>query len=207
MNDGISSRHINNAVEHFASLPGIGRKTALRFALHLLKLDNEEVHAFGEALMDMRDSVKYCDECHNITESDICDICANPKRKSEHVCVVQDIRDVIAIENTQSFYGKYHVLGGVISPMDGIGPNDLQIDSLIMKSSKGEIKEIILALPATMEGDTTNFYIYKKLKAFEVKVTTIAKGVSIGDDIQYADQLTLGRSIQNRTLFDQSISI
>ncbi|MDB2364217.1 toprim domain-containing protein, partial [Flavobacteriales bacterium] len=130
-----------------------------------------------------------------------------PKRKSEHVCVVQDIRDVIAIENTQSFYGKYHVLGGVISPMDGVGPNDLQIDSLVMKASKGEINEIILALPATMEGDTTNFYIYKKLKAFDVKVTTIAKGVSIGDDIQYADQLTLGRSIQNRTLFDQSLSI
>lgn len=205
MTDGISSRRINNVVEHFASLPGIGRKTALRFALHLLKLDNEEVNAFGEALMEMRESIKYCKECHNISETDICHICANPKRKSEAVCVVQDIRDVIAIENTQSFFGKYHVLGGVISPMDGIGPNDLTIDSLVLKASKGEIQEIILALPATMEGDTTNFYIFKKLKAFDIKVTTIAKGVSIGDDIQYADQLTLGRSIQNRTLFDISL--
>lgn len=205
MTDGISSRHVNNVVEHFASLPGIGRKTALRFALHLLKLDNEEVNAFGEALMEMRESIKYCKECHNISETDICHICANPKRKSEAVCVVQDIRDVIAIENTQSFFGKYHVLGGVISPMDGIGPNDLTIDSLVLKASKGEIQEIILALPATMEGDTTNFYIFKKLKAFNIKVTTIAKGVSIGDDIQYADQLTLGKSIQNRTLFDISL--
>lgn len=205
MTDGISSRHINNVLEHFASLPGIGRKTALRFALHLLKLDNEEVNAFGEALMEMRESIKYCKECHNISETDICHICENPKRKSEAVCVVQDIRDVIAIENTQSFFGKYHVLGGVISPMDGIGPNDLTIDSLVLKASKGEIQEIILALPATMEGDTTNFYIFKKLKAFDIKVTTIAKGVSIGDDIQYADQLTLGRSIQNRTLFDISL--
>lgn len=207
MLEGISSKYIENVVEHFSSLPGIGRKTALRFALHLLKKESEDVTSFGEALIAMRDSIQYCQECHNISDEPICSICSNPNRNQESICVVQDIRDVIAVENTNSFSGKYHVLGGIISPMDGIGPNDLTIDSLVEKVSHGDKDEIILALPATMEGDTTNFYLYKKLKDFNVKITTIAKGVSIGDDIQYTDQLTLGRSIQNRTLFDQTVNI
>ena len=207
MLDGISSKHIEHVVEHFSSLPGIGKKTALRFALHLLKKESEDVSNFGEALIAMRESIQYCSECHNISDEPTCSICSNPNRSQSSICVVQDIRDVIAIENTNSFSGKYHVLGGIISPMDGIGPNDLNIDSLIEKVSQRDKDEIILALPATMEGDTTNFYLYKKLKDFEVKITTIAKGVSIGDDIQYTDQLTLGRSIMNRTLFDQSVNI
>lgn len=207
MLDGISSKHIEQVVEHFSSLPGIGKKTALRFALHLLKKESEDVSNFGEALIAMRESIQYCSECHNISDEPICSICSNPNRSQSIICVVQDIRDVIAIENTNSFRGKYHVLGGIISPMDGIGPNDLNIDSLVEKVSQRNKEEIILALPATMEGDTTNFYLYKKLKDFDVKITTIAKGVSIGDDIQYTDQLTLGRSIMNRTIFDQSVNI
>ena len=200
------SKLLSNAVEQFSTLPGIGRRTALRLVLHLLKKEKEDVNLFGQSFIDLSNNITYCQSCHNISDTPICDICSNSNRDGSIICVVEDVRDVMAIENTQLFKGKYHVLGGIISPMDGIGPNDLNIDSLIANVNKGEIKEVIMALSATMEGDTTNFYIYKKLKSFDVNLSTIARGVAIGDELEYADEITLGRSIQNRIPFEQTFS-
>jgi recombination protein RecR len=200
------SKLLTNAVEQFSTLPGIGRRTALRLVLHLLKKEKEDVNLFGQSFIDLRNNISYCQSCHNISDTPTCEICSNSNRDGSIVCVVEDVRDVMAIENTQLFKGKYHVLGGIISPMDGIGPNDLNIDSLVSSVSKGEIKEVIMALSATMEGDTTNFYIYKKLKSFSINLSTIARGVAIGDELEYADEITLGRSIQNRIPFEQTFS-
>ena len=201
-----SSKLIKDAVEQFAKLPGIGRKSAMRLALHLLKMDKDEVRSFSEAFIDLRDKINYCQECHNISDMDICELCSNPSRESSILCVVEDIRDVIAIENTHQFKGKYHVLGGIISPMDGVGPADLNIESLVTKVAQGNIKEIIMALSTTMEGDTTNFYIFKRLKEYEIKMSVIARGISVGDELEYADEVTLGRSIVNRTPYENSLA-
>lgn len=197
------SQLLEKAVSEFSRLPGIGRKTALRLVLHLLRQDTEDVERFNEAIQQMRYEVKYCQKCHNISDSDLCPICANPKRDSSIVCVVENIQDVMAIENTQQYHGLYHVLGGIISPMDGIGPSDIEIDSLVKRVGEGGINEVILALSSTMEGDTTNFFIYRKLAPYShVKVSIIARGISVGDELEYTDEVTLGRSIQNRTIFD-----
>ena len=201
-----SSKLIQDAVEQFAKLPGIGRKSAMRLALHLLKMDKDEVRNFGEAFIDLRDKINYCQECHNISDMDICELCSNASRESSILCVVEDIRDVIAVENTHQFKGKYHVLGGVISPMDGVGPADLNIESLVTKVAQGNIKEIIMALSTTMEGETTNFYIFKRLKEYEIKKSVIARGISVGDELEYADEVTLGRSIVNRTPYENSLA-
>lgn len=200
----LPSKHISEAVEQFASLPGIGRKTALRLALYLLKQSHDEVERFSNSFTKMRSKVQFCKNCHNISDNEICTVCSNPKRNKNLVCVVEDMRDVIAIENTRQFNGVYHVLGGIISPVDGIGPSDLNIDSLVEKAAKGEIKEAILALSATMEGDTTNFYLYKKLKDFGIAISIIARGVAVGDDLEYTDELTLGKSILNRIPYENS---
>lgn len=200
------SKLIEEAVEQFAKLPGIGRKTALRLALNLLQMDKEEVNRFGEAFINLRNHINYCSECHNISDLDVCEICSNHSRNESLLCVVEDIRDVMAIENTHQFKGKYHVLGGIISPMDGIGPSDLNIESLIHKVEKGIVKEVIMALSTTMEGDTTNFYIFKKLKGSEVKISVIARGISVGDELEFADEVTLGRSILNRTPYESSLA-
>ncbi len=200
------SKLIEEAVEQFAKLPGVGRKTALRLALNLLQMDKEEVNRFGEAFINLRNHINYCSECHNISDLDVCEICSNPSRNESLLCVVEDIRDVMAIENTHQFKGKYHVLGGIISPMDGIGPSDLNIESLINKVEKGSVKEVIMALSTTMEGDTTNFYIFKKLKGSEVKLSVIARGISVGDELEFADEITLGRSILNRTPYESSLA-
>ena len=199
------SKLIEEAVEQFAKLPGVGRKTALRLALNLLQMDKDEVNRFGQAFIDLRNQINYCSECHNISDLEVCEICANSTRDNSLLCVVEDIRDVMAIENTHQFKGKYHVLGGIISPMDGIGPSDLNILSLEKKVQNGDIKEIIMALSTTMEGDTTNFYIFKKLKNFNVKISIIARGISFGDELEYADEVTLGRSILNRTPYENSL--
>lgn len=196
-----SSKLLENAVNELARLPGIGRKTALRLALHLIRQDPPNVEAFSDAILKMRNEIKRCSVCHNISDNDICDICANPKRDHAMICVVQDIRDVMAIENTNQFSGVYHVLGGIISPIDGVGPEDLTIDSLIDKVSGENVREVILALPTTIEGDTTNFYISRRLADKHVLLTTIARGIAIGDDIEFADEVTLGRSIINRVPF------
>lgn len=201
----IPSKLIEDAVEQMGSLPGIGKKTALRLVLNLLQREPHEVEVFAEAFTSMRSNILFCKSCHNVSDREVCDICENPKRSHTLVCVVEDIRDVMAIENTQQFAGIYHVLGGIISPMDGIGPQDLTIDSLVEKAAKGQVSEVLLALSATMEGDTTNFYIYKKLKDYPVAVTTIARGISIGDELEYADEVTLGRSIINRTPYANSL--
>jgi recombination protein RecR len=204
--DNYPSRLLENAVNEFAKLPGIGKKTALRLVLHLLKKDVEEVRRFSNSLTLLREEVKHCKICRNISDSDTCNICSNPARNSRLICVVENIRDVMSIENTQQYTGVYHVLGGIISPMDGIGPSDLEIDSLIQRVARGEADEVIFALSTTMEGDSTNFYLYKKLKDFKIKITTLARGVSIGDELEYTDEVTLGRSLTNRTLFEQSFS-
>lgn len=201
-----SSLLLENAVQEFAKLPGIGRKTALRLVLHLLKESKEEVENFGNSIIRLRKEIVYCKVCHNISDSEICDICSNLSRDRSVVCVVENIKDVITIENTQQFRGLYHVLGGIISPMDGIGPKDLEIDSLLQRVENDGIKEVILALSTTMEGDTTNFYLYRKLEPFHIKITTLARGVSIGDELEYADEITLGRSIQNRIEFSQTFN-
>lgn len=193
---------LEKAVNEFAKLPGIGRKTALRLVLHLLRQDKQASHLLAESLVRLKEEVKYCKVCHNISDTDICGICANPKRDPSLVCVVENIQDVLAVENTQQFNGLYHVLGGVISPMDGIGPSDLEIESLVKRVAEGGVREVILALSSTMEGDTTNFYIYRKLQASGVKLSVIARGISVGDELQYADEVTLGRSIVNRTIFE-----
>lgn len=196
------SQLLERAVSAFATLPGIGRKTALRLVLHLLRQDTTDVDAFCDAIATMRHDVKYCHTCHNISDSDTCPICADPRREASVVCVVENIQDVMAIENTQQFHGLYHVLGGIISPMDGIGPGDIEIDSLVNRVAAGGVQEVILALSPTMEGDTTNFFIYRKLAPYNVKVSVIARGISVGDELEYTDEVTLGRSILNRTLFD-----
>ena len=198
---------LENAVNEFAKLPGIGRKTALRLALYTLKRTPEEIASLGAAIVDLRNQVNYCRVCHNICDDDICSICNDLSRETTLVCVVENIKEVMAIENTGQFHGLYHVLGGIISPMEGIGPNDLQIASLVERAQSGSINEIILALSTTMEGDTTNFYIYRKLTGLNIKVSVIARGVSIGDEIEYADEITLGRSILNRTNFNDSFKI
>lgn len=196
------SKLLENAVNELSKLPGIGKKTALRLALHLLKLDENEVENFGHSIIKLKQEICYCKNCHNISDSDICEICSNLKRNHTFICVVEDIRDVLAIENTSQFNGIYHVLGGIISPMEGIGPSNLNIESLVNKVATGNITEIIMALPATMEGDTTNFYIYKQLKDYEVIITTIARGIAVGDNLEYTDEVTLGRSIINRMPYE-----
>lgn len=207
MNQRYPSVLLENAVNELASLPGIGRKTALRLALHILRRDEKYTENFASALLALRRDVKYCKVCHNICDEEMCAICASPMRDHSIVCVVENIKEVMAIENTGQFRGVYHVLGGIISPMDGVGPSDLQIESLIQRVAEGEVKEVVLALSTTMEGDTTNFFIYRKLSAYDVKISMIARGVSIGDEIEYADEITLGRSILNRTLFSESIKL
>lgn len=199
-----SSQLLNDAVDEFSSLPGIGRKTALRLVLFLLKQDNDDVERFGNTILRMKKEIKYCKNCHNISDTELCTICSDNYRDKETVCVVESIRDVMSVENTQQYSGVYHVLGGIISPIDGIGPADLNIDSLVKKAEEEQIKEVVLALSTTMEGDTTNFYIYKKLKNTGVEITTLARGLAIGDDLEYADEITLGRSIQNRTKFEDT---
>jgi recombination protein RecR len=194
----LSSGLLDNAVNELSKLPGIGKKTALRLALHLLKQPESEVESLGVALIEVRKKISYCSVCHNISDTEICSICSNPQRDNELVCVVENIKDVISIENTQQFRGLYHVLGGIISPVEGIGPHDLEIESLVQKAENGKIKEIILALSATMEGDTTGFYIYRKISHTGLKITSIARGVAVGDSLEYADEITLGQSIVNR---------
>ena len=196
-----SSQLLERAVESFSQLPGVGRKTALRLVLHLLRQPLEDVDSFTDAVTRVRHDVKYCKVCHNISDTDICSICSDPRRDGSVVCVVENIQDVMAIENTQQYHGLYHVLGGIISPMDGVGPHDLSIDSLVERIDEGEVKEVILALASTMEGDTTNFYISRKLKDKDVKLSIIARGISVGDELEYTDEVTLGRSILNRTPF------
>ncbi len=196
------SQLLEKAVEEFSQLPGIGRKTALRLVLHLLRQPVEAVDCFAEAISKVKHDVRYCRVCHNISDTDVCSICSDSRRDSSVVCVVENIQDVMAIENTQQFHGLYHVLGGIISPMDGIGPNDLEIDSLVRRVETGHISEVILALASTMEGDTTSFYLSRKLKDKNVKLTVIARGISVGDELEYTDEVTLGRSILNRTPFD-----
>ena len=187
----------------FSKLPGIGRKTALRLVLNLLRREEDEVLQFTETIARMRQEVKHCSVCHNISDSDVCPICSDPRRDTTTICVVENIQDVMAVENTQQYQGLYHVLGGVISPMDGVGPADLEIESLVERVRQGGVKEVILALSSTMEGDTTNFYIFRKLAPYtEVKLTIIARGISVGDELEYTDEVTLGRSILNRTLFE-----
>lgn len=192
---------LQHAIDEFAKLPGIGSKTALRLVLHLLKQDDETVEAFADAIRKLKKEVKYCKVCHNISDTETCRICSNPRRDASTICVVENIRDVMAIEDTLQFTGLYHVLGGVISPMDGIGPSDLQIASLVERVKTGNIREVILALSTTMEGETTNFYIYRQLEKLNTKISTIAKGVAVGDELIYTDELTLGRSIVNRVPF------
>jgi len=199
------SKLLEDAVNEMSSLPGIGKKTALRLVLHLLKRDSFEVERFSASFVKLRNEMHYCVHCHNLSDTEVCEICKDKSRDGTLVCVVEDIRDVMAIENTRQFRGLYHVLGGIISPMDGTGPADLEIESLINRVREGEIEEVIMALSSTMEGDTTNFYIYRKLKDTKVKVSTLARGVSVGDELEYADEVTLGRSILHRTPFEQTL--
>lgn len=196
------SKLLENAVNEFASLPGIGKKTAFRLVMHLLRQDVSDVERFGDNIIKLKKEVKYCRFCFNISDTDICEICSDRTRDHATVCIVENIRDVIAIENTGQYRGVYHVLGGVISPMDGIGPSDLNIDQLEEKVKAGNINEIIFALSTTMEGDTTNYYIYRRLLAYELKITSLSRGVAIGDELEYTDEITLGRSIVNRTPFE-----
>jgi recombination protein RecR len=197
------SKLLENAVNEFASLPGIGRKTAFRLVMNLLKRDSEEVKRFGESIIRLHREIHYCKSCHNISDSEICSICSDEKRDRSIVCVVENIPDVMAIENTRQYRGIYHVLGGVISPVDGIGPADLRIDTLEEKVRNGGISEVILALSTTMEGDTTNFYLYRRLNKYNVFLTTLARGVAIGDELEYTDEITLGRAINNRNPYHQ----
>ncbi len=202
MPSAYSSQLLDNAVGQFARLPGIGRKTALRLVLHILRQDPAEVRMFTDAISTLRSDIRYCRCCHNLSDTDLCEICANPRRDARTLCVVESVRDVMAIEATHQYNGVYHVLGGVISPMDGIGPDDLNIDSLESRISAGNADEVILALSTTLEGDTTNYYIYRRLAPYNVKITTIARGVAVGDELEYADEVTLGRSIMNRVPFN-----
>lgn len=205
MEQEFASSLLENAVSEFAKLPGIGRKTALRLVLHLLKQDKQNACQFGEAIIKLREEIQYCKVCHNISETEVCPICADHLRDASTICVVENVKDVMSIENTHQHHGLYHVLGGLISPMDGIGPQDIEIESLEERVKSGEVKEVILALSATMEGDTTNFYIFRRLAPYpDVKITMLARGVSVGNEIEYTDELTLGRSILNRTLFSDT---
>lgn len=205
MSNGYSSKLLDDAVGQFAKLPGIGKKTALRLVLHLLREDKEEVRQFAESVLSVRNDIRYCRICHNLSDTDTCEICANQQRNHRQICVVETVRDVMALEATRQYFGVYHVLGGVISPMDGIGPDDLNIDQLEARVAADEADEVILALSATMEGDTTNYYIYKRIAPYGVKTTTIARGVAVGDELEYADEATLGRAVANRVPFDQTI--
>ena len=198
-----SSILLENAVEALSKLPGIGKKTALRLALHLLNSEDLETEQLADSLLKMKHNIMLCERCYNISDTKVCSICSNPRRDENTLCVVADMRDVLAIERTASYNGLYHVLGGVISPIEGIAPNDLKIAQLVQRTQKEDIKEIILALPATIEGDTTNFYIFRQLKDFEGKISVISKGIAVGDALEYVDEVTLGRSIQNRIPFNQ----
>ncbi len=200
----IPSKIVEQAVEEFATLPSIGKRSALRFVLHLLKQDPEDLEGLATAILKLKNDINYCKQCQNIADKEVCEICANPNRDHSLICVVEDVRDVMAIENTLQFKGVYHVLGGLISPMDGIGPNDLKIEELVTKVSQNKTSEIIFALSTTMEGDTTNFYIYKKIESLGIKTSMLSRGVSVGDELAYADELTLGNSILNRTPFEMS---
>jgi recombination protein RecR len=202
-----SSKLMERAVNEMSQLPGIGKRTALRLVLHMLRQPKEQTSALSEALQTMRNNIKFCKYCHNISDVDVCDICSNSNRKEDIICVVEDVRDVMAIENTSSFKGLYHVLGGKISPMDGIGPHDLNIESLVEKVKLGKINELIFALSSTMEGDTTNFYIYRKIQEYNIVTSTIARGISVGDELEYADEITLGRSILNRIPFETTLKL
>lgn len=197
-----SSLLLDKAVGEFAKLPGIGRKTALRLVLHLLKQTDADVASFTDAITTMKHDVKYCRVCHNVSDSELCPICADSRRDSSLVCVVENIRDVMAIENTMQYHGLYHVLGGILSPMDGIGPADIEIDSLVSRVAEGGVTEVILALSPTMEGDTTNFYISRRLRSYDVRLSVIARGIAVGNELEYADEVTLGRSILKRTPFE-----
>ncbi|MGD1946548.1 MAG: recombination mediator RecR [Croceivirga sp.] len=200
-----SSKLLENAVHEVSQLPGIGKRTALRLVLHLLKRPEAQTQHLTNALSKLREEVNFCKSCFNISDTEICEICANPKRDESVICVVEDVRDVMAIENTSQFQGLYHVLGGKISPMEGVGPQDLNIIPLVNRVKEGKVKELIFALSSTMEGDTTNFYIYKQLEGVDVNTSTIARGISVGDELEYADEVTLGRSILNRVPFERSL--
>jgi recombination protein RecR len=200
------SKLLENAVDEFAKLPGIGRKTALRLALHLLRQPNQDVEQFSQAFINLKANIKYCQECNSISDTSICSICSNPHRDEALLCVVESIKDVMSIEATNQFNGLYYVLGGVINPMEGIGPADINTEGLVNKIAKGNVKEVIMALSATLEGDTTNFYIFKKLNKYPVVITILARGVAFGDDLEYADEITLGRAILNRTKFESSVA-
>lgn len=202
MNEQYPSKLLEKAVNEFSKLPGIGHRTALRLVLHLLKQDTEAVRQFGESIIRLKEGVKYCQVCHNISDTELCDLCANPDRDRTTICVVENIRNVMSIEDTGQFHGLYHVLGGVISPMDGVGPGDIELASLVDRVAAGGISEVILALSPTMEGDTTNFYISRRLAPFDIKLTVLARGVNIGDELEYTDEITLGRSIVNRVNFN-----
>lgn len=198
------SKLLENAVNEFASLPGIGRKTAFRLVMNLLRRDSEEIRHFGESIIKLHEEIHYCSVCNNISDTEICSICSDEKREKTVICVVENIQDVMAIENTRQFKGLYHVLGGIISPIDGIGPSDLKIDALEGKVMTGGINEIILALSTTMEGDTTNYYLFKRLSKYNISITTLARGVAVGDELEYTDEITLGRAINNRNLYHQT---
>ena len=198
----LRSKLLNQAVEQMASLPGIGKRTALRLVLHLLNQSKESVHQFSNSFQELKDNIQFCSSCFNIAETELCEICSNPKRNNEIICIVQDIRDVLAIESTGQYFGKYHVLGGIISPMDGVGPEDLRIKELIDRIEKDKIKEVIFGLCATMEGDTTNFYIYRKLQDKNLKISLISRGIGVGNQLEYIDELTLGKSIVNRSPYE-----
>lgn len=200
-----SSKLLEKAVNEMAQLPGIGKRTALRLVLHLLKQPVEQTQFLTQALMKMREEIKFCKSCHNISDVDLCEICSNKQRNHSLICVVEDVRDVMAIENTGQFKGVYHVLGGKISPIDGVGPSQLNINTLVEKVKNNDVEELIFALSSTMEGDTTNFYIYKQIKDYAVKTSTIARGISVGDELEYADEVTLGRSILHRIPFENSL--
>ncbi len=202
MNEQYPSKLLEKAVNEFSKLPGIGHRTALRLVLHLLKQDTEAVRQFGESIIRLKEEVKYCQVCHNISDTELCELCANPDRDRTTICVVENIRNVMSIEDTGQFHGLYHVLGGVISPMDGVGPGDIELASLVDRVAAGGISEVILALSPTMEGDTTNFYISRRLAPFDIKLTVLARGVNIGDELEYTDEITLGRSIVNRVNFN-----
>lgn len=204
--ENFSSRLLKEAVEEFAKLPGIGRKTALRLVLYLLNREKEEVNQFGNTIIKLRNDIKRCKSCNMISDNELCPICSDNNRDHSLVCVVENSRDVMAIESTHQYQGIYHVLGGIISPMDGLGPGDLNIESLQNKIKDNTVQEIVLALSTTMEGDTTNFYLYKRFRDYPIKITTIARGISIGNDLEFADELTLGKSIENRTLFENTLS-
>ena len=207
MSNSFSSPLLDSAINEISKLPGIGKKSALRLVLHLLRQDEDVATALGESIIKLRKEIKYCKICHNISTSEVCEICSDPKRDNSVICVVESIKDVISIENTHQFNGLYHVLGGIISPIDGISPSDIEIESLVERVAKGDISEVILALSTTMEGDTTNFYIFRKLANFDIKISILSRGVSIGDELEYTDEVTLGRSIMNRMPFNESFKI